>query len=47
MSSPHLHLHVIPIYEPDDKPSRVLTWEHGVLVLSDAELAALAAELAP
>ncbi len=45
MSSPHLHLHVVPIYEPDDKPSRVLTWAHGVIALSDAELAELAALL--
>lgn len=47
MSSPHLHLHVIPIYEPDDKPSRVLTWENGVFVPSDADLVTLARELAP
>jgi diadenosine tetraphosphate (Ap4A) HIT family hydrolase len=45
MSSPHLHLHVVPIYEPDDKPSRVLTWAHGVIAASDAELAELAAVL--
>ncbi len=46
MSSPHLHLHVVPIYEPDDKPSRVLTWAHGVLAPSEAELRALAGEIA-
>lgn len=47
MSSPHLHLHVVPIYDPGDKPSRVLTWAHGVIAPSDDELADLAAKLAP
>lgn len=30
MSSPHLHLHVVPILEAGSKPSDVLTWKHGV-----------------
>lgn len=45
MSSPHLHLHVVPIYERTDKPSSVLTWENGVVAASDDELAALLARL--
>ena len=44
MSSPHVHLHVVPV-ERDERPRDVLTWEHGVLVPSDVDLADLAARL--
>ena len=30
MTSPHLHLHLIPIYQTDERPAEVLTWRHGV-----------------
>ena len=30
MTSPHLHLHLIPIYQADERPAEVLTWRHGV-----------------
>lgn len=30
MSSPHVHLHVVPLRETSAKPSEVLTWKHGV-----------------
>jgi diadenosine tetraphosphate (Ap4A) HIT family hydrolase len=41
MTSPHLHLHVIPTYDPEDRPSAVLTWEHGVTVAEESEWSAL------
>jgi diadenosine tetraphosphate (Ap4A) HIT family hydrolase len=44
MSSPHVHMHVIPV-APDEKPRDVLTWEHGVFVAGDVALADLAARL--
>lgn len=47
MSSPHLHLHVIPLQDPDERPREVLTWGRGVLVATDAERADLAARVAP
>jgi diadenosine tetraphosphate (Ap4A) HIT family hydrolase len=45
ITSPHLHLHVVPVYDPDDRPSRVLTWEHGVLEAELSEWHALAESL--
>lgn len=49
VSFPHLHAHVVPLYDggPSDKPSAVLTWERGVTCLSDRALRALADHLAP
>ncbi len=44
MSSPHVHLHVVPV-ERDERPRDVLTWEHGVFVPNDIDLADLAARL--
>jgi histidine triad (HIT) family protein len=43
----HLHIHVLPIHETDDRarPARVFSWSEGVTVYDDAEAAALAAEL--
>lgn len=37
MTSPHIHLHVVPLYHHDDKPSDVFTWEGGVHVASEGE----------
>ena len=36
-SSEHLHLHVLPIVDPDDRPGSVFSWRDGVLVASDDE----------
>lgn len=40
-SSEHLHVHVIPLYEPDDKPSAIFSWQAGVYVAERAEWCAL------
>lgn len=45
MTSSHLHLHVVPVSSPDDKPSTVLTWERGILVASEDEWRAIHREL--
>ncbi|CAN5566540.1 hypothetical protein BH09MYX1_BH09MYX1_59310 [soil metagenome] len=47
-SFPHVHLHVIPLYDggDGDRPAEVLTWTQGVLVYEDGEGEALAASLA-
>jgi diadenosine tetraphosphate (Ap4A) HIT family hydrolase len=37
MSFPHLHVNVIPVHDPSERPREVLTWQHGVL---DADPAA-------
>jgi diadenosine tetraphosphate (Ap4A) HIT family hydrolase len=44
MSFPHYHLHVIPIYEVDERarPARVLSWSSGVIVYDESEALALA-----
>ena len=42
-SSKHLHLHVIPLYEPDDRPSDVFSWAQGVYVGEPDEWAELQA----
>jgi diadenosine tetraphosphate (Ap4A) HIT family hydrolase len=44
MSSPHVHLHVVPVAR-GERPREVLTWEHGVFVPSDVDLGAVAARL--
>jgi diadenosine tetraphosphate (Ap4A) HIT family hydrolase len=31
-TSQHLHIHVIPLHAPDDRPSDVFSWEGGVYV---------------
>jgi diadenosine tetraphosphate (Ap4A) HIT family hydrolase len=41
MSSPHLHLHVIPVYDAADRPSTVLTWREGVYAATEDEWSAL------
>jgi diadenosine tetraphosphate (Ap4A) HIT family hydrolase len=40
-TSRHLHIHVIPIYEPDDRPAAVFGWSEGVYVAEPHEWAAL------
>ncbi|MBL8950570.1 MAG: HIT domain-containing protein [Myxococcaceae bacterium] len=44
---PHLHLHVVPVYEDGDasRPANVFSWSHGVWVYEKAEGATLASEL--
>lgn len=39
--SVHLHIHVIPLYEPDDKPADVFSWQEGIYVADDDEWIAL------
>jgi diadenosine tetraphosphate (Ap4A) HIT family hydrolase len=43
----HLHIHVLPIHETDERarPARVFSWSEGVVVYEDAEASSLAAEL--
>jgi diadenosine tetraphosphate (Ap4A) HIT family hydrolase len=43
--SVHVHLHVVPVFEPGDRPSEVFSWQSGVLRGDDAERTALAARL--
>lgn len=43
-SSMHLHVHVIPLYEPDDKPSSIFSWQEGIFVGEPDEWAGLRAE---
>lgn len=42
-SFPHVHLHVIPLYDGGeaDRPAEVLTWSNGVFVYDPEEEAAL------
>lgn len=40
-SSEHLHVHVIPLYEVDDKPSAIFSWSDGVYVAERDEWEAL------
>jgi diadenosine tetraphosphate (Ap4A) HIT family hydrolase len=42
-SSRHLHMHVIPIYESEDRPSSVFSWSEGVYVGEPSEWAELLA----
>ena len=41
-SSAHVHIHVIPVYDPDDRPRDVFSWAEGVYVGEPAEWRALA-----
>ena len=45
MTCPHLHVHVVPTYRPEDRPRTVLTWSGGVVVSSATERAELRARL--
>lgn len=40
-SSMHLHIHVIPLYELDDKPADIFSWQSGIYVAESAEWEAL------
>lgn len=42
-SSRHLHIHVIPIYESEDRPASVFSWSEGVYVGEPSEWAELLA----
>jgi diadenosine tetraphosphate (Ap4A) HIT family hydrolase len=42
-SSMHLHIHVIPLYEVDDKPADIFSWSAGIYVAESAEWEALRA----
>jgi diadenosine tetraphosphate (Ap4A) HIT family hydrolase len=46
-SCPHVHLHVIPLYDGGeaDRPSQIMTWKNGVIVYDPGEDRALADEL--
>ena len=39
--SVHLHIHVIPLYEPDDKPGDIFSWQEGIYVAEPEEWEAL------
>jgi diadenosine tetraphosphate (Ap4A) HIT family hydrolase len=45
MTSPHLHVHVVPLHDPAARPSSVLSWEQGVLAFDEADVAELAHQL--
>lgn len=45
-TSRHLHIHVIPIYDADDRPSSVFSWAEGVYVGAPEEWASLVASYA-
>jgi histidine triad (HIT) family protein len=45
-SSEHLHVHVIPLYEVDDKPSSIFSWSKGVYVAERDEWETLRASFA-
>jgi diadenosine tetraphosphate (Ap4A) HIT family hydrolase len=36
-SSEHLHIHIIPLYLPDDKPSAIFGWQEGIYVAERPE----------
>ena len=40
-SSRHLHLHVIPVHDPEDRPASVFSWQEGVYVAEHDEWIAL------
>jgi diadenosine tetraphosphate (Ap4A) HIT family hydrolase len=42
-TSRHLHVHVIPLYEADDRPSDVFSWTEGIYVGTPEEWEALRA----
>jgi diadenosine tetraphosphate (Ap4A) HIT family hydrolase len=47
MSFPHFHIHVLPVFERDERarPAHVFSWSSGVLVYDDAEARELSARL--
>lgn len=46
MSSPHMHLHVDPVYDADDRPRTIFTMQFGVMAGEPDEWEALRASLA-
>jgi len=42
--SVHLHIHVIPLYEPNDRPADVFSWQDGIYVAEPDEWEALRQE---
>lgn len=42
-TSMHLHVHVVPITDPDDRPRNVFSWDEGVFVAEPEEWAELRA----
>ena len=34
---PHVHFNVIPIYNEDDKPSEIFTWQNGIYEATNDE----------
>jgi len=36
-TSEHLHIHVIPIHDPDDRPASIFSWTEGLWVADDDE----------
>lgn len=44
-SSRHLHVHVVPLEGPDDKPASIFSWQEGVLTAGDPEWRALLCEV--
>jgi diadenosine tetraphosphate (Ap4A) HIT family hydrolase len=45
-SSMHLHIHVIPLYELDDKPADIFSWQDGIYVAEPDEWESLRDRLA-
>jgi diadenosine tetraphosphate (Ap4A) HIT family hydrolase len=47
ISYPHLHIHLLPVHETDERarPARVFSWSEGVVVYEDHEVSELAARL--
>lgn len=47
MSFPHFHIHVLPVFDSDERarPAHVFSWSAGVLVYEDDEAAELAQRL--
>ena len=45
MTCAHVHTHVVPIRNADDRPAKVLTWEYGVVTAEPAEFDELASRL--
>ena len=45
MTSSHLHLHVIPLYDVEDRPREILSWSTGLYQGTEAEWDALEARL--
>ena len=42
---PHFHIHILPIYDFDIKPSEVFTWENGIYEGSKSEWEDLSSQL--